>query len=370
MIALNDFQRQWRDTRQDTLAAMDEVGASGWYILGREVRDFERELARCWGIERAVGVASGLDALELSLKAMGCGSGDRVLTTPLSAFPSTLAILKLGAVPVFVDTDEYGLIDLGACPAALAARPEIRFFLPVHLYGHPLDLAKLKALRDEFACGLVEDCAQSIGALHRGRATGTVGQVAAVSFYPTKNLGALGDGGAILTADAALEETVRKLRDYGQSSRYRHDLVGYNSRLDELQAAYLRRVGLPRLEAWTAARRRTAAAYIAGISNPAIRVPGAPPDALSNWHLFPVHVAPGRKADFAAWLRSQEIECGEHYPVPVPEQQAMQGVPFEVIGDIDTARRLCRSEVSLPVHPYLEDGETQQVIAACNAWRG
>jgi dTDP-3-amino-3,4,6-trideoxy-alpha-D-glucose transaminase len=370
VILLNDFKRQWEDTREDALAAFEEVGASGWYILGREVREFEDALARYWGMPNAVGVASGLDAIEISLKALGCGSGDRVLTTPLSAFPSTLAIVKLGAVPVFVDTDEFGLIDLEACRVALASRPDLRLFLPVHLYGYSLDIERLRALRQEFRCRIVEDCAQSIAASHRGIATGTAGQMAAVSFYPTKNLAALGDGGAILTADPKLAETARKLRDYGQSSRYRHDLVGYNSRLDELHAGYMRRVSLKRLPAWTEARRRVAAAYVAGIRNPAIRVMGAPPGANPCWHLFPVLVDPERKADFMAWLHSQGVGCAEHYPVPIPEQRALEGVPFEVIGGIERARRICRSEVSLPVHPYLRDEEIAQVVAACNGWRG
>lgn len=370
MIPLNDFQRQWQDTREDALAAFEKAGAGGWYILGGEVRDFERELAQYWGLPHAVGVASGLDAIEIALKALGCGAGDLVLTTPLSAFATTLAILKLGAVPVFVDIDDRGLIDLAACRSALASRPDIRFFLPVHLYGQALDLRRLRELREEFECRVVEDCAQSIGALDGGEVTGSAGQMAAVSFYPTKNLGALGDGGAILTGDPVLEEAVRHLRDYGQSSRYRHEAVGYNSRLDELQAGYLRRVAMKRLREWTDARRRTAARYIAGIGHPGIRIPVAAAGTASNGHLFPVLVTPERKADFMGWLRSQGIECGEHYPALILEQQAMHGVPFEVMGELERARRFCRSEVSLPVHPYLREDEIARVIAACNSWPG
>lgn len=370
MIPLNDFKRQWEETREDALAAFDAVGASGWYILGREVGDFEAALAEYWGIPHAVGVASGLDALEISLRALGCGAGDRVLTTPLSAFPTTLAILKLGAVPVFVDTDESGLIDLGLCRGVLGNRPEIRYLVPVHLYGNPLDLRRLRELGTEFGCAIVEDAAQSIGACSEGNATGTASRVAATSFYPTKNLAALGDGGAILTAEPELAEAARKLRDYGQSARYRHDIVGYNSRLDELHAAYLRRVALKRLPVWTEARRHVAAAYAAGIRHPSIRVPGTPAHATPAWHLFPVLVEPQRKAAFMGWLQSRGITCGEHYPTPVPEQTAMQGVPFEIVGGIDRARRICQSEVSLPIHPYLLDEEIAEVIAACNAWVG
>jgi dTDP-4-amino-4,6-dideoxygalactose transaminase len=370
MIPLNDFKRQWEDTRETAMAVFADIGSSGWYILGREVSAFEAALANFWGITEAVGVASGLDAIELSLNALGCGTGDKVLTTPISAFATTLAIVKRGAVPVFADTDDFGLIDLDLCRQVLAARRDIRFFIPVHLYGHPLDMLKLAALGEEFGCQCVEDCAHSIGASHAGRPTGTAGRMAATSLYPTKNLGALGDGGAVLTADRELAERLRMLRNYGQISKDVHTRVGYNSRLDELHAAFLRRVGLEWLPRWTTARCRNASAYVAGISNPAITVRSAPPGARSSWHLFPVWVEPERKADFMRWLNGNGIGCAEHYPIPIPEQPVMAGVPFEMATEIPNARALCRSEVTLPVHPYLAEAEVSQVIEACNAWTG
>lgn len=370
LVPLNDFGRHWDATREDALAAFEAVGRSGWYILGREVAAFEESLAAVWNLPYAVGVGSGLDALEISLRALGCGPGDKVLTTPLSAFASTLAILKLRAVPVFVDTDEFGLIDLDACRSVLQMRGDIRFLLPVHLFGHSLDMRRLRSLGEESGCRIVEDCAQCIGASHNGVPAGAAGQMAATSFYPTKNLGAMGDGGAILTASPELARTARTLRDYGQSAKYRHELVGYNSRLDELQAGLLRRVYLPRLAGWREKRRRIAERYIEGIRNPALRAMGAPRGSDSCWHLFPVLVEDGRKSEFMAWLASQGIGCGEHYPCAVPDQPAMSGVPFESTGPLDTARRICRGEVSLPVHPYLQDGEIARVIDACNGWRG
>jgi dTDP-3-amino-3,4,6-trideoxy-alpha-D-glucose transaminase len=370
LVLLNDFQRQWENIRDDALAAFEEVGRSGRYVLGREVAAFEESLAAAWDRPYAVGVASGLDALEISLAALGCGPGDKVLTTPLSAFASTLAILKLRAVPVFVDTDDFGLIDLDRCRSVLRARSDIRFLLPVHLYGHALDMRRLRALGDECGCLIVEDCAQSIGASHNGVPTGAAGRMAATSFYPTKNLGALGDGGAILTGDLNLARTARTLRDYGQSAKYRHELVGYNSRLDELQAGLLRRVFLPRLASWQEKRRRIAPRYAEGIRNPNLRMMGAPQGSDSCWHLFPVLAEADRKADFMAWLESRGIGRGEHYPCAIPDQPAMAGVPFESAGPLDTARRICRSEVSLPIHAYLQDGEIARVINACNGWRG
>jgi len=204
LIQANDFRRQWEDIREDALAAFERVGSSGWYVLGEEVRTFEQELAAFWGFPHAAGVGSGLDAIEISLRALGCGPGSRVLTTPISAFATTLAIVKTGAVPVFADTDEHGLIDLEQCEALLRRRSDIRFFVPVHLYGFALDSNALLRLRDDHELRMLEDCAQSVAG---------AGAVAATSFYPTKNLGAIGDGGAILMQDAALDTRVRVLRE-------------------------------------------------------------------------------------------------------------------------------------------------------------
>ena len=368
MVLMNDFQRQWQDTRADALQAFTRVGESGWYITGKELAEFERALADLWTRQHCVGVASGLDAIEIALKALGCRPGDRVLTTPLSAFATTLAIAKLGAIPVFVDTDEFGLIDLDRCAQVLSRRPEIRFLVPVHLYGNALNLAKLAWLQKRFALTVVEDCAQAILARHCGALAGTVGQCAATSFYPTKNLGAMGDGGAILTNDADVALRIRALRDYGQSSKYRHDSVGYNSRLDELQAALLHRAYLGRLAGWTARRRYIGARYLAGIANPAIWLVGAPVGSDSCFHLFPLRVEPERKRAFLEHLKRNGIGSSEHYPLTIPDQKAMAEVPHEVEGDLDNARRIAEGEVSLPMHAYLEEDEVACVIDACNGW--
>lgn len=348
MTQANDFRRQWEDLREDALAAFEKVGASGWYILGEEVRLFEQDLTALWGFPHAAGVASGLDAIEIALRALGCKPGDRVLTTPISAFATTLAIVKLGAVPVFVDTDDQGLIDIQRCQEILRSRRDIRYFVPVHLYGFALDAGALLRLRDEHDLLMVEDCAQSVAA---------VGEVAATSFYPTKNLGAMGDGGAILCRDAALDERVRALRDYGQTSKYRHDVIGYNSRLDELQAAFLRRACMPRLDCWLSRRREIAAAYLDGIKNPAVRLPNPPKGSEPSWHLFPV------------WIdrRLSDSPFGTHYPAAIPDQKALEGVPFDAPGGYENAKRLCASEVSLPIHPYLNDDEVAEVIAMLNS---
>ena len=368
MIGLNDFGRQWADTGEAAMKAFRRVGESGWYVLGQEVRHLETELATLWGLPHAVGVASGLDAIEISLRILGCGADDKVLTTPLSAFATTLAILKLGATPVFVDTDEFGLIDLEACRDVLRRRPDIRFLVPVHLYGNALNLSEMEVLGQDLGCLIVEDCAQSILASAGGRPAGSVGQLAATSFYPTKNLGALGDGGAILTAREEYCDSARCLRDYGQSAKYRHDRVGYNSRLDELQAALMRDAFLPRLGAWTARRRHIAASYIDRLQGPSVVPLGQPPWSDSVWHLFPVRVAGGRKQEFLQFLKANGVVAGEHYPVAIPDQRALEGVPHELATDCTRARELAKSEVSLPIHPYLGDSEVDQVIDACLRW--
>jgi dTDP-3-amino-3,4,6-trideoxy-alpha-D-glucose transaminase len=371
-IPMNDFKRQWQDTRDDTLRAVAGVAESGWYIMGTELAEFERALGSVWTLGYCAGVASGLDAIEISLKALGCKPGDLVLTTPLSAFATTLAIVKTGAIPVFVDTDPFGLIDLDLCEQLLSRRPEIRFLVPVHLYGNALNRHKLERLKQRFDLTIVEDCAQSIMAEYEGSATGTAGQCAATSFYPTKNLGAMGDAGAILTNDPSLLERIQALRDYGQSAKYRHDYIGYNSRLDELHAAILRRAFLSRLPAWTARRRQIARRYLAGMLHPGIRPIGAPAGSHSCFHLFPVTVEPERKPSLIEHLRRNSIASGEHYPRLIPEQKAMRQVPYEVAGDFPgdypNARRIATGEVTLPLHPYMTDDEVERVIAACNAW--
>jgi len=368
VILTNDFQRQWHEIRKDALEAFERVGTSGWYVLGKEVRAFEEALATRWGLEHCIGVASGLDAIEISLRALGCQTGDLVLTTPVSAFATTLAILKLSAIPVFADTDERGLLDLDRCHEVLRRRPEIRFLVPVHLFGHALDLVKLRAMREEFGLKVVEDCAQSIDSRFRGELTGSVGQMAAISFYPTKNLGALGDGGAILTRDPDLAARARALRDYGQSSKYCHEHVGYNSRLDELQAAFLRQACLPRLEQWTRRRREIAEAYAQGIRHLYVRAVSPPEGSESCWHLFPVRVDSGEQSDLMGHLKASGVTSGIHYPIAIPDQPALKEAAFELADDCQVARLFCASEVSLPIHPYLTDPEVYEVACAINAW--
>src|SRR4051794_21357741 len=286
-VAANDFVRQWADVGADALAAMDRVGRSGWLVLGDEVRAFEAELAAWWGTTHAIGVASGLDALEIALRCAGVAPGDRVLTTPLTAFATTLAILRSGAEPVWCDVDDSGGMDLDAAAAALEHDVAIRALLPVHLYGHPLDPVRLEALAAEHDVVVVEDGAQPRGGWRDGGPRGTAGRVSATSLYPTKNLGAMGDGGVVLTDDEAVAARARVLRNYGQDGRYRHVEPGLNSRLDELHAAILRTALLPRLDGWLQQRAALAARYVQALDGSSLR-PVRPTGGTSANHLFAV----------------------------------------------------------------------------------
>jgi dTDP-4-amino-4,6-dideoxygalactose transaminase len=368
-VQLADFVRQWHAIRERALAAVDRVGESGWLILGTEVTAFEHELAEVSGVTHVVGCANGLDAIEIGLRAAGVLPGDRVLTTPLSAFATALAIVRAGAEPVFVDVDASGLLDLELADRALADDPRIRAIVPVHLFGHAQDLDALDALASRHGVIVIEDCAQAIGARSRGRAVGTAGVAGATSFYPTKNLGALGDGGAVLTEDAGIAATARVLRDYGQSGKYVHDRLGLNSRLDELQAAILRDALLPDLAAASERRVAIADRYRAEIATPALTIPPLPDGSQSVWHLFPVLVG-GAREPFRAHLTEHGIGSAVHYPVLMPDQDALREThPGQERAALPIAERFAGHEVSLPLHAYLEDAEVDRVIEACNGWQ-
>lgn len=362
-VVANDFARQWEEVGEDAIAAVDRVGRSGWLILGEEVEAFEREFAAWWGASYAVGVASGLDALEIALRCAGVGPGTRVLTTPLTAFATTLAVLRAGGEPVWCDVSNSGGMDLDRAEAALEADPSIRAILPVHLYGHPLDPAGLERIARERDVAVIEDCAQAAGAKRDGRPTGLAGLAAAVSLYPTKNLGAMGDGGVLLTANEGLAERARRLRDYGQAARYEHSEPGLNSRLDELHAAILRTALLPRLENWLGRRREVAARY-ADALGPSVLQPITARGGESAHHLYPVEVVDGDPGAVAEALSDRGVAVGRHYPFLCPDQPAAAGTGSRA-DPLAVATRLSEREISLPIHPHLEDAELDAVIGAC-----
>ncbi len=362
-IPANDFARQWQDIREDALEAVDRVGHSGWLVLGEEVRAFELELAAWWGVPHAVGVASGLDALEIALRCVRLPRGARVLTTPLTAFATTLAIVRVGAEPVWCDVDESGSLDLDQVDAALRADRSIRAVVPVHLYGHPLDPVGLEHLAAEHGVVVIEDCAQSAGAERNGKPTGLAGIAAGTSLYPTKNLGALGDGGVLLTSDETIAEQARRLRNYGQDAQYKHVALGLNSRLDELHAAILRSALLPRLDEWLARRAEIASRYTEALRGSSLH-PVVAGGGRSAHHLFPIQLLGHDPKAIREQIVQRGVAVGRHYPRVCPDQPAVRGLGT-IVGDLAIARQLAERELSLPIHPYMEDQEVEVVIEAC-----
>jgi dTDP-3-amino-3,4,6-trideoxy-alpha-D-glucose transaminase len=336
--------------------AIDRVLASGWFVLGPEVEAFEGEFAHESGAAYAVGTANGTDAIALILRALGIGAGQEVITTPLSAAYTALAILMTGARPVFADIDPERMT-LDPAAAARAITPKTAALLPVHLYGQPADMPALAPLANRHGLALIEDCCQAHLATCAGRPVGTFGVAGAFSFYPTKNLGALGDGGAVITNDAALGEKVRRLRNGGQTDRYHHAEPGVNSRLDEMQAAILR-ARLPLLRRRTGERRALAAEYRIRLKGAAVQVP-AQLDAGHVYHLFPVRSP--RRTSLQAALRTDGIETLVHYPVAISEQPAFAS---HDPADCPIAIQAANEVLSLPLYPGLSLGSVQSVADA------
>jgi len=337
-------------------SAIDRVIDRGWFILGPELAAFEEEFALAAGVPHAIGVGTGTDALSLILRGLKIGAGDEVITSPLSAAYSALAIQMAGATPVFADIDPERLtLDPAAAEAAIT--PRTAAIMPVHLYGQPADMVAFEALAARHRLAIVEDACQAHLATCAGRPVGTFGAAGAFSFYPTKNLGALGDGGAILTNDGALADRLKRLRNGGQTDRYHHAEFGVNSRLDEMQAAILR-ARLPFLQGWTKRRRDLATRYRKGLEAAPVQVPPEL-DAGHVYHLFPIRSA--ERARLQAHLAGLGIDTLVHYPVPIPRQQAMHLLNPR---QCPIADRICEEVCSLPLHPSLHDDEVDRVATA------
>ena len=357
-----DLRARLAAIRGEVDAAVARVLDSGWFVLGPEVEAFEAELAAALGAREAVAVANGTEALQLGLLALGVGPGDEVVTTSMSAAFTALAVVAVGARPVFVDVDPLTL-NLDPAAAARAVTPRTKALLPVHLYGHPAEMEPLVALASERGIAIVEDACQAHGARYRGEAVGTLaGQrgIGAVSFYPTKNLGALGDGGAVLVNDPDLAARLRRLRNGGQADRYHHELPGINSRLDELQAAVLR-VGLKHLPSWTARRRAIAALYSRELEDTGLALPREREDVSAVFHLYVVR-HPRREALMAA-LRERGIGTLIHYPIPLHRQGAFAGLGGGEKA-LPVVEQAAGEILSLPIYPELTDAQAATVVTA------
>lgn len=346
--------------RAEALEAMTRVYDSQWYVLGPEVARFEQAYSAFNQVAHTVGVGNGLDALALALRALGIGPGDEVLVPANTYIATWLAVSQVGATPVPVEPDP-ATSNLDPNRLAAALTPRTRAVMPVHLYGQPCRMPEIMALAQQHSLVVVEDNAQAQGATIDGRLTGSFGAASGTSFYPTKNLGALGDAGAITTNDAALAAQLRRLRNYGSTQKNYHDLLGYNSRLDELQAAVLR-VKLNYLASWTAQRQQLAAwysDYLADIPN--LRLPTVIAGAVSVWHLYVVHTT--RRAALQQHLATQGIGTLIHYPVPPHRQPAYAhlGLPP---GALPIAEELAATCLSLPLWPGMTEGMVAIVARA------
>ena len=364
MILMNDFKAEPEAIRIAELAAVERVLRSGWYVLGNDVKAFEAAWAERCGTAYAIGVGNGMDAIEIGLRALGIGREDEVITTPMTAFATVLAILRAGATPVLADIDaRTALLDPASVERCIS--PRTKAILLVHLYGQVRDMGHWTAFCGRYGIALLEDCAQSHLARWDGRVGGSFGRFGAYSFYPTKNLGALGDGGAIVTDDAALAQRAAEFRNYGQRARYQHSELGLNSRLDELQAALLL-VRMEWLEGFTKRRRQIAAAYQEGIYNSRVQVLEAPAQAQSHvYHLFVVRCE--QRDRLAEHLKAQGIETLVHYPMPVHLQAPCKDIRRDPQG-LDIAECHAASCLSIPCHPQMGDSNTAQVIDAINAF--
>ncbi len=369
-VPLLDLSRQYAAIREEVLAAIERVCSSQHYILGEEVAAFESELAAFCGTAHAVGCASGTDALWLALMAGGIAPGDSVITTPLSFFASASAIVRAGARPVFVDVYPHTLnIDPGQVDAHLRAgkSSHLRALLPVHLYGQCADMGALQAIADEFQLVLVEDAAQAIGASWSGRHAGSMGATAAFSFYPSKNLSAYGDAGIVTTNNADFAQRMRRLRNHGSPRRYLHEEMGWNSRLDGIQAAVLR-VKLPYVEKWNRQRREHAAAYdrlltqsglTAATGDAPVRVLATTPQAQHVFHQYVIRAR--RRDDLRQFLADRRIGTEVYYPIPLHLQPVFAYLGYSE-GDLPESELAAREVLALPMFPELTEDEQQWVV--------
>jgi dTDP-4-amino-4,6-dideoxygalactose transaminase len=360
VIPFLDLKPAYAELKPELDAAYRRVMESGWFVLGREVEAFEAEYAAYCGTRHCVGLGNGLEALELCLRAWDIGAGDEVIVPSNTYIATWLAVTAVGATVVPVEPTPDGP-NIDPERIAVAVTPRTRAIMPVHLYGEPADMDAIMALAARHGLKVVEDVAQAQGARVRGRRTGALGNAGAHSFFPTKNIGAFGDGGAVTTDDPALADRLRVLRNYGSKVKYVNLERGYNSRLDELQAAFLR-VKLAHLDAWNERRRAIAARYddeLAGI--PGLGLPRAPQWAEPVWHLYVVRSA--RRAELMKALEQAGIGALIHYPIP-PHLQAAYADLAKPRGSYPLAETLANAVLSLPMGPHLAAAEVDEVISA------
>ncbi|MGC1684279.1 MAG: DegT/DnrJ/EryC1/StrS family aminotransferase [Candidatus Acidiferrales bacterium] len=366
-IPFVDLQAQYRSIASDVTDAMMLVVERGDYILGDDVRLFEEEFAKYVGTSEAIAVGSGLDALELVLRAYGVGPGDEVITAANTFIATALAIMAVGARPILADVNgETYNIDPAAIEAAITSKTKA--IMPVHLYGQPADMQPILEIAQKHGLIVIEDAAQAHGARYDGRRAGALGNAAGFSFYPAKNLGAYGDGGMVVTNDAAAAEKVRRLRNYGQRVKYEHPVIGTNSRLDTIQAAVLR-VKLPHLDKWNAARAEHAVAYSALLAGTPIVLPKTAQKCTHVYHLYVIEL--DRRDEVQKMLTARGIGTGIHYPIPIHLQEACASLGYRK-SDFPITESAASRILSLPMYPEMTTRQCEfvaenllQAISVC-----
>jgi len=357
MKTVTPYQREYQALKSKIDKRLASVCFSGSFILKNEVESFEKEFSRYLEVKHVIGVGNGMEALQIGLMAKGIGKGDEIITTSLSAVATTLSITSLGAIPVFVDIDTYFHIDSSLIEKAITKKTKA--ILPVHLYGQSVDMDRLRMIAKKHKLFLFEDACQAHGAMYRKEKLGTIGEFGAFSFYPTKNLGCYGDGGAIATNDDKVAKQCRILRNYGQQDRYVHVKCGLNSRLDELQAGILR-TKLPHLNVWNKKRRDIAIAYshlLHGVGD--IEIPLTRPYAL---HIFHQYVIRTKKRDeLLSFLQKKSIPVLIHYPIPIHKQTCY---PQYNSIKLPRTEQFCREILSLPIHPYMLKSDVYTIVKA------
>jgi len=371
-VPLFDLTRQYKAIKPEIDRAIARVIEGGQFILGPEVEAFEREVAAYLGVKHAIGVASGTDALWLALRALKVGPGDRVIIPSFTFFATAGAACNVGATPVFADIEpETFNIDPAYVRKALESNAQLqeqtKAIIPVHLYGQMAEMDAIMSIAEEYGLLVIEDAAQAIGAEYKGRKAGTIGHLGCFSFFPTKNLGAYGDGGLVVTNDDELGERVRLLRVHGAKPKYHHRLVGTNSRLDSLQAAILR-VKLRHLDEWTRARRTIAAMYdekLRGLEG--IELPYRAPERTHIFHQYTIRVREGLRDDLQGHLKELGVGTSIYYPLPLHLQECFRPLGY-LEGELPESERACREVLSLPMFPELTEEEVQYVAAQLWAW--
>lgn len=357
-----DLKAQHHLLEQELNEAIQRVMTRSWFILGEEVEAFETEFATYCGVKHCVGVGSGTEALHLALLACGIGVGHEVITVSHSFIATALAVAWTGATSVFVDIDSDSYT-IDPAQIARAITPKTRAILPVHLYGQCADMDPILAVAAQHNLYVVEDAAQAHGSLYKGRKAGSMGHLGCFSFYPAKNLGACGDAGAVVTKDPQLDRKLRLLRNYGQSSKYHHETMGFNSRLDELQAAILL-TKLPYLDSWNDSRVNAGECYRSALEK-RICPPKKKTDCVPNYHLFVIQS--DDRDSLQQHLRQHSIETLIHYPVPIHKQTAFSKVPHRNC-DLPITERLAKRVLSLPLFPTISEGQLAHVSACVNSF--